>query len=161
MECRIENLTEKVMIGIHQSMSYANNTTPELWRRFMPRKKEIVNSLDSDLYSIQFYPPGSGPMSGDPYIVFEKWAAVEVSEPFSIPEGMEIMRLPAGKYAVFLHYGPASAFMKSFGFIFYDWLPVSEYLVDDRPHFEVLPGNYLPNDPNTSEEIWIPIKFKD
>ena len=125
------------------------------------RRKEVLDSLNTDRYSIQFYPPGTGPMSGDPGSVFEKWAAVEAIVPFSIPEGMEIINLPAGKYAVFLHHGPASAFMKSFGFIFYDWLPGSEYLVDDRPHFEVLPGNYRPDDPNASEEIWIPIKFRD
>lgn len=161
MEPRIEQLAEKLLVGMHQSMSYANNSTPELWRRFMPRKKEIVNSLDSNLYSIQFYPPGSGPMSGDPGSIFEKWAAIEVSAAASLPEGMETMVLPAGRYAVFQHLGPASAFMKTFGFIFKNWLPGSEYLVDDRPHFEVLPENYRVDDPNASEEIWIPIKFKD
>ncbi len=161
MEFRIENLTEKILIGIHQSMIYANNSTPELWRRFMPRKKEVQLKLNSDLYSIQFYPPGSGPMSGDPYTVFEKWAAVEVGADSPVPVGMEKMWLQPGKYAVFLHHGPASAFMKTFRFIFNTWLPASEFTVDDRPHFEVLPENYRPDDPVAQEEIWIPIKFRD
>lgn len=146
---------------MHQSMSYASNTTPELWRRFMMRRKEVLDSLNTDRYSIQFYPPGTGPMSGDLNAVFVKWAAIEVSATASIPEGMETMVLPAGRYAVFQHHGPASAFMKTFGFIFNNWLPGSEYLVDDRPHFEVLPENYRPDDPDASEEIWIPIKFRD
>jgi AraC family transcriptional regulator len=29
--------------------------------------------------------------------------------------------------------------------------------VDDRPHFEILGIRYRNNDPNSEEEIWIPI----
>lgn len=161
MEVRIEDLPEKFLIGMRQSMSYANNTTPALWRKFMPRRKEVLQKLKSDLYAIQLYPPHVGPMCGDRDSLFEKWAAIEVTVPAPIPEGMEMIRLPPGRYAVFHHYGPASAFLKTFRFIFNDWLPGSEYLVDDRPHFEVLPENYRPDDPNASEEVWIPIKFRD
>jgi AraC family transcriptional regulator len=40
-------------------------------------------------------------------------------------------------------------------------LPLSkEYELDDRPHFEILGDKYKNNDPNSEEEIWIPIKLK-
>jgi AraC family transcriptional regulator len=41
-----------------------------------------------------------------------------------------------------------------------EWLPNSAYALDDRPHFEALGEQYKNNDPNSEEEIWIPIKPK-
>lgn len=42
--------------------------------------------------------------------------------------------------------------------IFGVWLPASGYTLDRRPHFEVLGEKYKNADPNSEEEIWIPIK---
>ena len=42
--------------------------------------------------------------------------------------------------------------------IFGRWLPQSEYELDDREHFELLPEGYSPVDPEAEEEVWIPIK---
>ncbi|MEP1984886.1 MAG: GyrI-like domain-containing protein, partial [Maribacter dokdonensis] len=41
-----------------------------------------------------------------------------------------------------------------------EWIPNSEYQLDGRPHFEVLGAKYKNNDPNSEEEVWIPIKAK-
>ncbi|ULQ53995.1 GyrI-like domain-containing protein [Flavihumibacter fluvii] len=160
MDVRIIDMPEKKLLGMRMVMSYSNNRTYELWHQFMPRRKEIGCTLNSDLYSLQIYPSGAGPISGNADTLFEKWAAVEVAGFPSIPDGMETMILAAGKYAVFIHQGPATTFMKTFHFIFNIWMPGTEFEMDDRPHFEVLPEGYRPNDPLAQEEIWIPIKFK-
>jgi AraC family transcriptional regulator len=90
---------------------------------------------------------------------FEKWASVEVSDFEHIPANMETFVLPGGLYAVFEHKG--SGYDNSiFQFIYGTWLPASEYLLDERPHFEVLGEKYKNNDPDSEEEIWIPIKLK-
>jgi AraC family transcriptional regulator len=39
-------------------------------------------------------------------------------------------------------------------------LPNSAYELDDREHFELLGEKYKNNDPNSEEEIWIPIRPK-
>lgn len=94
-----------------------------------------------------------------PTNVFVKWAAVEVSQVDSIPEGMQRFDLPGGLYAVFDYKGSSSD-PRIFQYIFGTWLPDSEYALDDRPHFEVLGNKYKNNDPASEEEIWIPIKLK-
>ena len=38
--------------------------------------------------------------------------------------------------------------------------PNSDYKPDDRPHFELLGAKYKNDDPDSEEEIWIPIKRK-
>jgi AraC family transcriptional regulator len=90
---------------------------------------------------------------------FEKWAAVEVTSFNKVPSGMETFLLDGGLYAVFDYKGlntDSSIFQHIFGI----WLPNSVYLLDHRPHFEVLGQKYKNNDPNSEEEIWIPIRPK-
>jgi AraC family transcriptional regulator len=71
---------------------------------------------------------------------------------------MESYSLPGGQYAVFIHNGPASAAPKTMQHIFGTWLPASEYELDSREHFEILPEGYDPFDKHAQEEVWIPIR---
>ncbi len=73
---------------------------------------------------------------------------------------METLILPGGLYAVFLYKGPAGAGSKLYQYIFETWLANSEFLLDNRPHFALMGGKYKNEDPNSEEEIWIPIKPK-
>lgn len=139
-------------------MSLINNTTFELWRSFMTTKIKIQNSIGTDSYSIQVYPPTYFE-NFDPNTTFEKWAAVEVSNFENIPDAMETFTIPSGWYAVFLYKGLSSD-NRIFNYIFTEWLPNFEYHLDNRPHFEILGEKYKNNDPNSEEEIWIPIKLK-
>ena len=72
---------------------------------------------------------------------------------------METFDLVEGLYAIFDYKGLNNNPL-IFNYIFEEWLPHSIYELDDRPHFEVLGENYKNNDPNSEEEIWIPIKVK-
>ena len=157
MEPRIETLPEKKLIGKRMTMSLANNKTGELWRSFMPRRREIQNGLTSELFSMQVYnrPLDLGNMNQE----FEKWAAVEVADFDAIPDGMETFVLTSGLYAVF-HYKGSSTDTEIFRYIFGTWLPGSNYVLDNRPHFEILGDKYKNADPNSEEDIWIPIKPK-
>jgi AraC family transcriptional regulator len=158
---RIETLNEKKLVGKRLKMSLANNRTFELWSNFMPRRKEINNNLTADFVSMQVYDPSFDFRYFDPNTEFEKWAAVEVGDFSSIPAGMETFELKGGLYAVFLHKGAASAGPQTFQFIFGTWLPNSDYLLDNRPHFEILGQKYKNEDPSSEEDIWIPIKRKE
>lgn len=158
MNPRIEKLSEKKLVGLHVTMSLINNKTGELWKGFMQRRKEIANTISNDLISLQVYSPTHF-QSFNPSTQFEKWALTEVSDFDAVPIGMETCILTDGLYAVF-NYKGSSADTSVFQNIYGIWLPNSEYLLDDRPHFEVLGDNYKNNDPNSEEEIWIPIKSK-
>jgi AraC family transcriptional regulator len=159
VEHRIEKLTEKKLIGKRLKMSFADNKTGELWRGFMPRLKEIQNKIGSELYSMQIY-NHSFFENFNPNAEFEKWATVEVKDFDTVPEEMECFVLKSGLYAVFLFRGTVNAAAEAFRYIFETWLPNSEYVLDDRPHFELLGEKYKNGDPNSEEEIWIPIKPK-
>ncbi|MBN7811448.1 GyrI-like domain-containing protein [Algoriphagus sp. H41] len=155
---RIETLTEKKLVGSRLSLSLTNNRTAELWRAFMPRRDEVAHALSRDLISMQLY-PASYFAQFDPATSFEKWAAVEVSDFAGVPAGMETFVLPGGRYAVFDYRG-SSRDTSIFQYIFTQWLPSSGYVLDERPHFEVLGEKYKNDDLDSEEEIWIPVRSK-
>lgn len=159
MFLRIETIPSRKLIGCSLQMSFAQNRTFELWKSFMPRRKEI-QSVNNELISMQVYPDGFDFIKFNPEIFFDKWAAVEVNHWDQIPEDMQQFALPGGLYAVFLHKGKASEGDRTFGFIFGTWLPESDYVADNRPHFEILGEKYKNDSPDSQEEIWIPIKHK-
>lgn len=161
MNPRIENLSEKKLVGMHLRMSLVNNKTFELWRSFMVRRKAIKNSLSTYLYSMQVYDKADYFQNFNPNTEFVKWAAAEVSDFSEIPDGMEPYILKGGLYAVFLHKGAAADFQKTFHYIFNVWLPASEYELDHREHFELLGEKYRNNDPDSEEEIWVPVRSKE
>lgn len=156
---RIETIDEKKLVGKRLKMSFANYNVHELWKSFMPRQKEITNRLTNDLISMVIYKPNHF-TDFRPTNEFERWATVEVSNFHNLPIDLETFVIPNGKYAVFLHKGDTQEFAKTFQFILTTWLPSSDYVLDNRPHFEVLGDKYKNNDPNSEEEIWIPIKTK-
>lgn len=159
MEPRVAIVKEKKLVGKRLTMSLSDNKTGELWRSFMPRRKEITNPLTNDFISMAIYKPTHF-ADFKPTNEFERWAAVEVADFDNVPTEMETFVLPSGQYAVFLHKGDTKEFAKTFQFILGTWLPNSAYLLDDRPHFEVLGDKYKNNDPTSEEEIWIPIRLK-
>jgi len=158
MQPRIENLKQKKFVGKRLTMSLADNKTGELWKSFMPKRREITNNLTNDLISMQVYKPNHF-AEFSPTNEFVKWATVEVVDFDNVPSDLETISLTGGLYAVFDYKG-SSADSSVFQYIFGTWLPNSDYLLDDRPHFEVLGEKYKNADPNSEEEIWIPIRQK-
>lgn len=159
MQPRIRILKKKKLIGIRLTMSLANEKTGELWRSFMPRRREITNNFSNDLISMQIYHANYF-TKFNPANEFEKWAAIEVLDYYNVPKDMETYTLTGGLYAVFDYKG-SSTDSSIFQYIFGTWLTNSDYLLDNRPHFEILGAKYKNANPDSEEELWIPIKKKD
>ena len=156
---RIETINDKKLVGKRMTMSYANYRIGELWGSFMPRRKEITNNLSNDLISLVVYAPNHF-IDFKPTNQFERWATVEVENFNNVPDELETYNLSSGLYAVFNYKGMSSGAAAFFQYIYSEWVPNSEFILDDRAHFEVLGEKYKNNDPSSEEEIWIPIKAK-
>ena len=160
MKPRIEILPEKKFIGKKVRMSFLNNKTFELWKSFMPYRKQITNNIGPELYSIEVYEPLYF-NKFDPGREFEKWAAIEVTSHCLVPAGLDTFATFGGLYAVFLHNGAANEGPKTYQYIFETWLTDSDYLIDDRPHFAIMGEKYEGDSPYSEEELWIPVKSKN
>lgn len=155
---RIETIENKTLCGLSMQMSVIEDRTKELWSSFMPKKASIKNRKNSDLISLQLYPKVFDYQNFNPHEEFIKWAAAEIQNGSNIPTEFQSFELKGGQYAIFIHRGTPQEFHKTLRFIYGEWLPVSDFYIDNRPHFELLSDNYRPNDPSATEEVWIPIK---
>ncbi len=145
------------LIGMSQTMTFADDSTFLLWSTFMPRRNEIQNKIDAKLYNVVFYPEG---FNFSPDIPFVKWATVAVNPVPEIASGMQSLFIPEGLYAVFVYKGKNTEANSFFKYIFADWLPSSDYTLDNRPHFEILGEKFKHGNADSEEEVWIPIRLK-
>ena len=157
MQPKFENISAKIIAGQRLTMSFSQNKTGALWQGFMPRQADIRGKLDEKFYSVEVYPPGFFD-DFKPTTEFEKWAGVEVNNSSEQPKDIEFLTIPAGLHAVFTHQGPASAGPKTYQYIFGVWLPNSDYLIDDRPHFALMDEKYKHEEADSEEDIYIPVK---
>lgn len=158
MNPKINIITEKKLVGKKVKMNLINNQTGVLWGSFAPKIKNIKNRISTDKISMQVYDKEYF-REFNPTNDFEKWAAVEVESFDDVEKELETFVLQGGKYAVFEYKGSSND-NSIFQYIFTKWLPNSAYELDNRPHFEILGEKYKNNDPNSEEEIWIPIREK-
>lgn len=159
MTPRIVRLEAKTLVGISTKMSLGENRTYQLWNGFMKLRHQIAHQVLPGLYSLQIYDEYFLKRPFTPDTIFEKWAAVEVTELARLPEGMQALNLEAGLYAVFTHKGHTSGFQHTMNYIYGIWLPASGYQLDERPHFELMGDAYLGQEhPDSEEDVYVPIK---
>lgn len=150
----IKSIESTKLSGISESMSLVNNTTNSLWGRFRKQQKQHLSKDPDHFYSVNVY-PNEYFENFNPATPFLKYALVSAEYVGERDLGWEQFSLPGGLYAVFDHKGPDFSI---FQYIYTQWLPQSGYELDNRPHFEKLPSNYIPGHPESTEEIYIPIR---
>lgn len=122
---------------------------PALWPRFVERLGEIAHPLEAQVtYGVMQTPDGD--MTRLSYM-----AAVTVSAPGPVPEGMATLELPAGAYARFVYTLPTLA--AGFGEIFERLLPASGWVQRPGPYFERYGPDFSPDEPASPVEIWLPV----
>lgn len=90
-----------------------------------------------------------------PEMTFEQAAAIPQAGMLAVQALIDAAGIRSGQTLLI---NGAGGGVGTFGYIFGTWLPNSGYIMDDRPHFEILGAKYKNNDPESEEEIWIPIK---
>jgi len=155
-EPRIIEFKGSLLCGKSKSMDLQTFSPSAVWNQFMPRLSGITNRLNNDLISLRAfeYIPHFVPTANPK---FTYWGGVEVNGP---NEGLEHLEIPAGTYAVF-HYKGLSSDSTIWKYIYGEWLPNSKWELDDRPHFERLGHAYNHGDPNSEEDIYIPLRLKN
>ncbi len=155
---KIIDFPETRLIGSRVRMSFVADWTSELWRGFRMITPTIAGRIGGVSYSVKVYDASYSFAAFDPAAEFDKWAAVAVNSDADVLDGLETLAIPAGRYAEFVHVGPASSAPRTFRYIFGEWLPASEFELDLRPHFEILPEGYDSFDEDAMERVLIPVR---
>jgi AraC family transcriptional regulator len=157
MKVQIMEFATSKFVGISMEFSFSDYRIFELWNTFMPRRNEIKNRIGSDFYNVQINPEN---FDFSPTTNFQKWAVVPVKNWENIPDNMQALEIKNGLYAVFNYNGDQNNIRDFFEKIYKDWLPNSDYELDNRAQFEILGEKYQRNNPESEEQIWIPIRRK-
>lgn len=154
----IRQASEIKLIGISKQVRINDPATVEIWKSFVPRRDEVKNRVDQNLYSVHIYDHDFKPENVTPQTIVTRYASVQVDSFSNIPDGMETLTIPAGVWAVFTFKGTPQQFPETWMQFMFEWLPSSSYQLDSRPHFEMLGNKYKHNDPESEEEVWIPVR---
>ncbi|WP_336065608.1 GyrI-like domain-containing protein [Mesoflavibacter sp. CH_XMU1404-2] len=159
MEYKIVKTDKILIVGLSATANFLNTNqiTGQLARQFMPRVGEVIHRKDNFKLSLHDY-SNFNISEFNPNQTFQKWIGVEVNNLQSVPGQMETLTIYAGKYLVINFEGTIEAFVGFWQDLHFNWLPNSEFDIDNRPHFERLGPDYNPNQAVNKEEIWIPIK---
>ncbi len=148
---------QRLLVGKMLVSSMQNYRAVELWSSFMPLRNRIAHSVGEELFSVRVYKSLEYFTHYNPAATFDHWACREVSQVEQVQDGMQALTIPEGKYAVFLFKGTPADAPAFYAEVFQQWLPQSGFRLDARPHFEVMGAKYKHNDPDSEEEIWIPV----
>lgn len=129
-----------------------NNVIGRVWEEYLLRRPEISwkKKPHMDL--------GVCEIIEDLEDEFNYICCTEVEAPEPVPEGMVAERVPASKYAVFTHRGPADKLGDTYDYILGRWLPNSDFEINKSGHDFELYDERFTNGEDSEMEIYIPIK---
>ena len=120
---------------------------PAQWRDF-----EKLGSLPEQIGKTAY----GALCGGDPEAqTMEYMCAVEVASFDALPKALGRMRVPAVRYAVFLHEGNVGTVRETWQQVFSEWLPSSGLHSAQTPDFELYDDRFDPETGEGGVEIWL------
>ena len=150
-EQRYENGRPMLFAGIrrHHAFARASEDIPRQWRDF-----EKLDKLPGQVGTTAY----GGICGGDPKTqTMEYMCAVEVASFDGLPKELGRMRVPAARYAVFLHADNVSTVRATWDQILSQWLPSSGMRSANTPDFEVYDERFDPVTGLGGVEIWVSV----
>jgi AraC family transcriptional regulator len=123
-----------------------------LWDRFIQRAGEIADVVPGVHYGIGV----DDRRDGDPGFLYT--AGMGVATVGNVPTGMNVVTVPAGRYAVFTHRGPVTHFAKTIVAVWNQWLPQSGLKARPAPDFESYDRRFKLNSPDSEVDLYVPIE---
>lgn len=155
MEPEIIESRELLVVGKIYEGTNENQEISELWdKEIIPRLDEIKRVDNMVTYGVCDF-DSSLPNGGFRYL-----GGAEVASPADCPPGMQLWRVPAGKYAVFKHIGALETLSKTYDAIYNNWMPKSAYKRANRPDLEVYNEEFHDFSPDSVLYLWVPIEEK-
>ncbi|HYR11944.1 MAG TPA: GyrI-like domain-containing protein [Longimicrobium sp.] len=140
-----------LMAGLRRvhTFSGAAQSIPEQWQA-LREMGTLPGQQGTEMYGVMC---GADPAAQ----TFEYMTGVVVASFDALPPGTGRMRIPAQRYAVFMHRGGVGTLHHTWEAIWNDWLPRSEYRMANTPEFELYGEGYDPRTGAGVIEVWASI----
>ncbi len=157
MEPEYKELDKALLaVGLGESFKIGEfEEIAKLWQTFESRRHEIEDIDPKFSLGICLEQHPDIPIEdGDKFIYI---AAYSVSSDEKIPDGMNAVTIPAGKYAVFTHRGPIDKMTQTVNYIWGTWIPRNSDKVRKGPDFEYYDDRFNPQTLEGEVDIYIPV----
>ncbi|MBA4305047.1 MAG: hypothetical protein C0424_12530 [Sphingobacteriaceae bacterium] len=152
---RLESLPATTLWALRTTHNLLNMQNASLWMAFRSGLGSTPLPAPEAWFSVSFYPADYF-SAFSPAKSYDLACGIGAMNGEAMPSFAQEVEIPAGDYAVFTYQGlPGAA---PFEWILRSWLPASGFQLDHRPHFERMPADYSPHNPQATEEIWVPVK---
>lgn len=128
----------------------ATNGIPAQWQRFSAYLGRIPGQIGNVAYGVNHNADDAGH--------FDYLCGVAVRDFSTVPAELTHLRIPAQRYAVFVHREHVSAVCHTWNAIWNRWLPESGHTPADAPLFERYDEAFDPLTGMGGFEIWLPLK---
>lgn len=148
---RLAELPAFLVAGLSERCAMAGATNiPSLWLRLVPHLGNLPNQVGAETYGVCW--------NGDDDGNVEYMAGLAVSDFSDLPAEFTRLRIPAQRYAVFLHRGHIAGIGATWRAIWQRDLPQTGLTVADAPTFERYDARFDPRTGLGEVEIWVPVK---
>ncbi len=126
------------LVGCKQTMSFAHNTTTELWQNFKPKSAQITGQISANWVNLTQYLPNMFD-TFNPNLEFMRWAGVIVNDELQPVADFEKLQVLGGLYAQFEYIGKPADYPETFLWFLNQYCPQNGLKIDGtRPHFEFI-----------------------
>lgn len=119
MDVKFVDTPAMTLVGLRYQGKNQNNEISAMWDVFNHRASEIAHMLEGAAYGVCRVPPDL------PEGEFEYIACIPVSQVEAVPEGMQVVELPALKCAAYPHHGKLDKLGETYEALYQGWLPQS------------------------------------
>lgn len=140
-----------LIAGLAERYSYETCAgIPKLWQRFTPYLGNIPGQVGNVAYGVRYNSDDEGNL--------DYMAGVEVQSFDGLPKELTRLRIPAKRYAVFVHRAHIAEVRRTHYTIWSQWLPESGHEPADAPSFERYDEKFNPRTGSGGLEIWVPLR---
>jgi AraC family transcriptional regulator len=140
--------------GIDSEKNNLAKKLPPLWASFLNRLGEVPHAVPGVCYGVVSPVRESSDQ-------LQYFAAIEVSQPAALPDGMMALEVPSARYAKFGHQGPAQGIDNTVNYIYSSWLLSSGASHSGGVDLEVYDSRYHPTSGDSLMHYAIPIHGMD
>lgn len=147
---RFEDGKELLIAGLNERYTFETRINiPVQWEKFCPHLGKVPGQVGQMSYGVSW--------NCEPKCSFDYLSGVEVSDTAKLPAGFSHVRLPAQRYAVFIHPLHVSKLPQTIDTIWRKWVPDCG-LPTEEDCVERYTAEFNPNTGMGGMEIWVPLK---
>lgn len=151
MKPGLVNMNSMTCAGLSSDLDMPKdkNRIPALWAKLQSRMPEI-KSIRGPAMGVVTRSDKSG--------CIKYSACIQVADTRNLPEGLELITIPSGDYAEFVHTGPISTLFETCDNAHRSWLPESGFSPGEGPMVEVYPENFRGDEGNAEIKLLFSVK---